>query len=93
MSPEEFVRIFRVNYNVKGIIVGFNFKFGYKNVGDIELLKNLKEKYGYELYVIDPCKYKEEVISSTRIRKSILEGKVYEARKMLSRPYSIQWKG
>ncbi|MBB6715083.1 bifunctional riboflavin kinase/FAD synthetase [Clostridium gasigenes] len=92
MSPEEFVRILSVDYNVKGIIVGFNFKFGHKNEGDIELLKNLKEKYGYELWVIDPLKYKEEVISSTRIRKSILEGKVNEARNMLSRPYSIRGK-
>lgn len=89
MSPEEFVRVLCVDYNVKGIIVGFNFKFGHKNEGDIELLNNLKEKYGYELWVMEPFKYNEDVISSTRIRKSILEGKVEEAKEMLSRPYSI----
>lgn len=90
MTAEEFVKTLCVEYNVKGIIVGFNFKFGYKNEGDIELLKNLKEKYGYELWVMEPFKYKEEVISSTRIRKNILCGNVDEAEKMLSRPYAIR---
>lgn len=90
MTAEEFVKTLCVDYNVKGIIVGFNFKFGYRNEGNIELLKNLKEKYGYELWVMEPFKYKDEVISSTRIRKNILEGNVDEAKKMLSRPYVIR---
>ena len=92
MSPEEFIRVLSVDYNVKGIIVGFNFRFGHKNEGDIELLERLKEKYGYEVWVIGPFKYKGEVISSTQIRKKILEGKVNEATSMLSRPYSIRGK-
>lgn len=90
MSPEDFIKVLSVDYNVKGIIVGFNFRFGHKNEGDIKLLESLKEKYGYEVWVMEPFKYNEEVISSTRIRKSILEGEVNEAIKMLSRPYSIR---
>lgn len=90
MSPEDFVKVLAVDYNVKGIIVGFNFRFGHKNKGDIKLLESLKEKYGYEVWVMEPFKYNEEVISSTRIRKTILEGEVNEAIKMLSRPYSIR---
>lgn len=90
MSPEAFVKVLAVDYNVKGIIVGFNFRFGHENKGDIKLLESLKEKYGYEVWVMEPFKYNEEVISSTRVRKSILEGEVNEAIKMLSRPYSIR---
>jgi len=90
MSPEDFVKVLSVDYNVKGIIVGFNFRFGHKNEGDIKLLESLKEKYGYEVWVMEPFKYNNEVISSTRIRKSILKGEVNEAIKMLSRPYSIR---
>lgn len=92
MTPEQFIKTLCDDYKVKGIIVGFNFKFGYKNEGDVELLKKLEKKYGYKLWVIEPFKYKEEVISSTRIRKSILEGEVQEVKKMLSRPYSIRGK-
>lgn len=42
ISPEDFIKNMVECYNAKGIIVGFNYRFGYKNLGDIELLKKLK---------------------------------------------------
>ncbi|WP_291647494.1 bifunctional riboflavin kinase/FAD synthetase [Clostridium sp.] len=92
VSAEDFIKLLCVDYNVKGIIVGFNFKFGYKNLGDVKLLEDLQSKYGYKLYVMKPYTYNSDVISSTRIRKSILEGDVKEASKMLSKPYLIKGK-
>lgn len=92
MPAEDFIKILCVDYNVKGIVVGFNFRFGHKNEGDVVLLESLKEKYGYELWIMEPFKHDEEIISSTIIRQSIVEGKVAEASKMLSRPYSIRGK-
>lgn len=89
MTPKEFVEFLVFKYNIKGFVVGFNYKFGYKNLGDVEFLKNLQSEYGYELYVMEPCTYKDEVISSTRIRKALEEGEVFEAAKMLSLPYTI----
>jgi len=89
MTPEEFVKFLVVKYNVKGFVVGFNYKFGYKNLGSVELLQKLQNKYGYELYVMEPCIYKTQVISSTRIRKSLEDGDVLEASKMLSLPYTL----
>jgi riboflavin kinase / FMN adenylyltransferase len=92
IPPEEFIEILCGNYNIKGIVVGFNFRFGHKNSGDIKLLEKLQEKYGYKLYIINPYTYKDDVISSSRIRKSILKGDVKEASIMLSRPYLIKGK-
>lgn len=89
MTPKEFIKSLILDYNAKGFVVGFNYKFGYKNLGDVELLKELQNKYGYELYVMEPCTYKDEVISSTRIRKSLEEGEVLDASKMLGIPYSL----
>lgn len=89
MTPEEFVEFLVLEYNVKGFVVGFNYKFGYKNLGNVELLKKLQNKYGYELCVMEPCTYKMQVISSTRIRKTIEDGDVLEANKMLSLPYAL----
>jgi len=89
MTPEEFVKFLVLEYNVKGFVVGFNYKFGYKNLGSVELLQKLQNKYGYELYVMEPCIYKTQVISSTRIRKSLEDGDVLEASKMLSLPYTL----
>lgn len=89
MSPEEFIKDICKNFKVKGIVVGFNFKFGYKNSGDIDLLKELQSKYNFELYVMEPCIYRELVVSSTRIREVLTDGEVDEAANMLARPYCI----
>lgn len=89
LTPKEFIQLLIDKYNVKGIIVGFNYKFGYKNLGNVKLLEELKKIFNYELYVIDKCLYDGDVISSTRIRNLILEGDVSEAAEMLSRPYSL----
>lgn len=92
IEAEDFIKLLCEGYNVKGIVVGFNFRFGHKNLGDINLLKKLKEKYGYKLYIIEPYTYEDKAISSTRIRNLILEGNVAEATKMLSKPYLIKGK-
>lgn len=90
ITPEEFVKMLIEKFNAKGIVVGFNYKFGYKNSGNIDLLRRLQNKYNYKLYVMEPCTYKNEVISSTRIRKAIEEGNVEDAYKMLNRPYCLR---
>ncbi len=92
MEAEDFIKLLCEVYNVKGIVVGFNFRFGHKNLGNIDLLKNLQNKYGYELYIMEPYTYKGDAISSTRIRNCILEGDVKEATNMLSKPYLIKGK-
>ena len=92
MTPKEFVEFLIFKYNVKGFVVGFNYKFGYKNLGNVEFLKSLQSEYGYELYVMEPCTYKDEVISSTRIRKALEAGDVFDASKMLNLPYTLSGK-
>lgn len=89
MSPEDYILNMIEHYNIKGIITGFNHKFGHKNEGDVKLLKKLSEKYGFELYIVDPVKVDGEIVSSTSIRKYIAAGEVAKANKMLLRPYSL----
>lgn len=93
ISPEDFICNIIKNYNVKGIIVGFNYRFGYKNLGDIVLLKKLSLKYDFKLYVINPIKQNNELISSSRIRNIISEqGDIKRANSMLYVPFSIEGK-
>ena len=92
LTPDGFIKYLCEKFKVKGIVVGFNYRFGYKNIGNIEMLKELSTKYGYELYVMEPCNYENEVISSTRIRDELLNGNVDKAMKMLNRPYIIKGK-
>ena len=92
MTPKEFIEFLINKFNAKGLVVGFNYKFGYKNMGDTDLLKELQKEYGFKLFIMEPCNYKDEVISSTRIRKSIENGHVYEAYEMLSHPLRLSGK-
>lgn len=92
LSPEEFIKYLCNKFNVKGIVVGFNYRFGYKNSGDVNLLKKLSEIYNYKLFIMETCTYNEEVISSTRIRQALARGDVEEANLMLSRPFFIRGK-
>ena len=92
LSPKEFIEMLLNNYNMKGIIIGFNYRFGYKNLGNIELLKRFSEEYNFSLTVMDAFEYNGEVVSSTRIRDNLSKGKIKEANYMLSRLYSLSGK-
>ena len=92
MMPDEFISWLCKTYNLKGIVVGFNFKFGYKNLGNVELLKKFEEEYRYKLYVMEPFKSEGKTISSTTIRKELVDGNVKKAFNMLSRPYMLSGK-
>ncbi|CAM2936701.1 bifunctional riboflavin kinase/FAD synthetase [Hathewaya histolytica] len=90
IKAKEFVEKLVKCYNVKGIVVGFNYKFGYKNEGNIELLKILSKKYNFQVFICEPIEYEGNLISSTNIRNLISNGKVDRARILLSRPFAIE---
>ena len=92
LSPEEFISKICNEFNVKGIVVGFNYRFGYKNLGDVELLKVLSAKYKFDLTIMPPFKDKDHVISSTFIRKLIASGEIIEANEYLLEPFMINGK-
>ncbi|WP_338521726.1 riboflavin biosynthesis protein RibF [Candidatus Legionella polyplacis] len=90
MSAIQFLRIYFFSFlNVKYLLVGKDFKFGYKRIGDINLLKN-NSKNGKIIIQIFPefLKFNKR-ISSTYIRRLLYNGKFKEASKFLGRYYSI----
>lgn len=87
--PEEFIKKMVQHYNAKGIVVGFNYRFGYKNLGDIDLIKKLSNKLNFELTVLEPITLYEEVVSSSRIRNLISDGNIEKANAMLNHPFEL----
>jgi len=78
------VRDYLVYYlNPKKVFVGFNFSFGKDAKGDSLVLEKLGEKYGFEVHRESPIKYKDVVISSSKIRKSLEDGDIISAKNML----------
>ena len=89
-DPEMFVRIVLVNWlRVSEVWVGANFLFGHDRAGNFSLLRALGGRYGFKAEKIDPVRYKEFVVSSTRIRRLVAEGRVDEAGALLGHHYSI----
>jgi riboflavin kinase/FMN adenylyltransferase len=69
--------------------VGANFLFGHDRAGNFSLLRVLGGRYGFKAEKIDPVRYKDFVVSSTRIRRLIGEGRVDEAGALLGHQYFI----
>jgi len=57
-SPEQFIKnILIEKFNAKNIVVGYNFTFGYKAMGNINTLREFEDKYGYKVEEIYPVKF------------------------------------
>lgn len=90
VSAEAFIEELLIDkLNVKFLVVGDDFHFGYQRKGDFQLLKQAGEKYGFEVVDTQSLTQQALRISSTRIRDSLAQGDLTEAAKMLGRKYSI----
>jgi riboflavin kinase/FMN adenylyltransferase len=89
-DPETFVRTVLVDWmHVSEVWVGANFLFGHDRAGNFSLLRTLGLRYGFKAEKIDPIRYKDFVVSSTRIRRLVAEGRVDEAGALLGHQYFI----
>jgi riboflavin kinase / FMN adenylyltransferase len=89
-DPEMFVRTVLVDWlHVAEVWVGANFLFGHDRSGNFSLLRTLGAQYGFKAEKIDPVRYKDFVVSSTRIRRLVGEGRVDEAGALLGHQYAI----
>jgi riboflavin kinase/FMN adenylyltransferase len=89
-DPETFVRNVLVDWlHVSEVWVGANFLFGHGRSGNFTLLRTLGQQYGFRADKIDPVRYKDFVVSSTRIRRLVAEGRLDEAGALLGHPFYI----
>jgi len=89
MSPEDFVENVLVKQLHAGtVIVGKNFTYGAKAAGNVDSLIKSGATHNFTVDVQELAGG-VDVISSSRIRNLVLEGKVTEARELLSRPHRL----
>ena len=87
MSPADFVnKVLVEQLKATKVVVGKNFTYGYKAEGNIDSLAKHTE---FETVVIDLQSDESDAISSTRIRKAIVDGNVESARLLLTRPHRL----
>lgn len=74
---------------VKEIVVGYDYSFGRGRQGNIDLLEEMGNHYGFTVHVVDPVHINHTLVSSTSIRNLVREGRLAEAKRLLGRDYQI----
>lgn len=90
MSANDFIEQLLVKkLNVKFLVVGDDFHFGYQRSGDFALLQEAGEKYGFEVVDTNSLSQQACRVSSTHIRCLLAQGELQHAAQLLGRKYSI----
>lgn len=91
LDPEVFVREYiSKRMNASLVVAGSDLSFGARGKGDFNLLNALKSELGYETLRIEKIRMDGDIVSSTRIRSLVQEGRMEEAARLLGRPYSFK---
>ncbi|MBD3426058.1 MAG: bifunctional riboflavin kinase/FAD synthetase [Candidatus Omnitrophica bacterium] len=89
MSPEDFVKKVIGGTGSRKVFVGKNFHFGSGKSGNVDKLKQIGQKYGVDVRIVEPVKKGGKIVSSTWLRKLIRSGRLEKAEKLLRRPVSV----
>lgn len=88
-TPEEFVRsVFVDALGARCVVVGRDTRFGYRNSGDVDTLRELGERFGFEVVALDDVGEGER-FSSSVVRRALADGDVAEAARVLGRPHRV----
>ncbi len=91
LTPEEFVeQMLSQTLSARVVLVGEDFRFGHKQAGNLATLRELGERFGFTLEVVPGIERRGERVSSTVIRKLVMEGAVSRACRMLGSPFALE---
>jgi riboflavin kinase / FMN adenylyltransferase len=90
MTPHQFAeKILKRRLHAREVHEGYNFHFGRKAAGDVNMLAEFGKDMGFRVEVYPEMRLRGEPVSSSRIRKLLQAGRVSRARHLLGRPFSI----
>ena len=93
IKPLNFIRDILVNkLNMRYMVVGYDHHFGRNREGSFDELKELTQLYNFELEEIPAQEAKDVTISSTKVRKALLEGEIEKANVLLGYNYLLSGK-
>jgi riboflavin kinase / FMN adenylyltransferase len=90
ITSVDFVKNILLNkVHASKIVIGFNHHFGHNREGDYEALQQLGAEYGFDVEEIPEQDIQNESVSSTKIRKALLDGNIQKANAYLDHHYII----
>lgn len=91
IPAQEFLRdTVKERLHAQEVYLGRGFAFGHNREGNIDLLKRVSQELGFAAAEVPEVRFRGQRVSSSRIRKLLVEGKVNLARRMLGRPYGVE---
>lgn len=93
LSPDEFIQqVYVKGVNTQKLAIGYDHRFGKNREGGFDYLKQHASSYGFSIEEISRHDIDDVVISSTKIRKALLEGNIQTANQYLGYAYCIEGK-
>ncbi|MDO4322801.1 MAG: bifunctional riboflavin kinase/FAD synthetase [Lachnospiraceae bacterium] len=90
MDPETFLAdVLIKKLHAEHIVVGTDFRFGYKRTGDVRLLGLLQKKYGFTLHVIEKECFQGREISSTYVKEALAGADMELVTELLGYTYPV----
>lgn len=90
LSHEAFIEEILINkLHVSDVVIGEDFRFGAKALGNVANLREQEAKRAFKVHVIKNVMKNSERVSSSAIRSYLRAGDVYKASLMLGRPYAL----
>jgi riboflavin kinase/FMN adenylyltransferase len=90
MDAIEFInKLLLIKLKMQEAYCGFNYKFGYKALGNVEVLMKESIRKQFGIHVLEPIKIDGVVVSSTLIRQLVEDGRVDECMKFMGRHYTV----
>jgi len=90
LSPVIFLNQITDQYPVRGFVVGHDFRFGKNRKGKYSFLKRYAQKKGIVAYQVSPLFKSGHLVSSTLIRRWIIQGEIQKANRFLFRPLQYE---
>ena len=89
LRAREFVELLRETLNMRGLVVGPDFAFGYQREGTAEVLRVLGKEMDFTVEVVEPVTFEDRIVSSTAVRGCVQAGDMEDAAWMLTRPFIL----
>lgn len=91
LTPDQFIEdVLVARFAGEHVVIGENFNFGHKAQGTPKYLSEIGPKYGFDVSIIKLQEDNGLTVSSTRIRKLIIDGGVEQANELLTRNYYLK---
>lgn len=89
-SAADFIRLLAEEYHVKGLLIGYDHRFGHDRSDGFEQYVEYGGQVGMEVRKASPYDEGNIRVSSSEIRRLLQEGKVEMANALLTYPYQLK---